>query len=68
MVVGNVHDFPGHIACDAASCSEIVVPLISHGRLLGVLDVDSPDYDRFTDSDRIPLEQIAQMVVQGSRW
>ena len=68
MVVGNVHDFPGHIACDAASCSEIVVPLISHGRLLGVLDVDSPDYDRFTDSDRIPLEQIAQILVQGSRW
>lgn len=52
LVVGDVHAFPGHIACDAASNSEIVVPLIKDDRLLGVLDIDSPLKDRFDDEER----------------
>lgn len=68
IVVGNVHDFPGHIACDEASRSEIVVPLIDQGVLRGVLDLDSPQYDRFTNADREALEEIARIVVQASRW
>ncbi len=68
LVVGNVHDFPGHIACDEASRSEMVVPLIHQGVLLGVLDLDSPEYDRFTEADREAVEEIARIVVQASRW
>src|ERR1700761_7455226 len=52
LIVPDVHAFPGHIACDADSRSEIVVPLIRAGRVLGVLDVDSPDVARFDDEDR----------------
>src|ERR1700675_4294315 len=51
VVVADVHEFPGHIACDAASRSEIVVPLIQYGRLLGVLDLDSPLLARFDHDD-----------------
>ena len=49
IVVPDVHAFPGHIACDAASRSEIVVPLVSEGELVGVLDIDAPEPDRFDD-------------------
>jgi L-methionine (R)-S-oxide reductase len=55
VIVPDVHAFPGHIACDAASRSEIVVPLIQYGRLLGVLDLDSPQLARFDDEDRTGL-------------
>jgi GAF domain-containing protein len=55
VVVPDVHAFPGHIACDAASRSEIVVPLIQDGQLLGVLDLDSPQLDRFDHEDRAGL-------------
>jgi L-methionine (R)-S-oxide reductase len=55
VIVPDVHAFPGHIACDAASRSEIVVPLIQDGRLLGVLDLDSPELARFDDEDRAGL-------------
>lgn len=58
--VADVHSFPGHIACDAVSRSEIVVPLESHGQLLGVLDVDSPHTGRFDDSDLQGLQMLAQ--------
>src|SRR5467141_1908253 len=51
IIVANVHDFPGHIACDGASNSEIVVPLVKESRLLGVLDLDSPQFARFDDGD-----------------
>src|ERR1044072_5878369 len=51
ILVDNVHEFPGHIACDAASNSEIVVPLIGHDQLIGVLDLDSPSFARFDDDD-----------------
>ncbi|HEY4553348.1 MAG TPA: GAF domain-containing protein [Bacillaceae bacterium] len=63
MVVPDVHAFPGHIACDAASQSEIVVPLIKNGELLGVLDIDSPEKNRFDDTDRAGLEKFAETLV-----
>ncbi|KAA8997172.1 GAF domain-containing protein [Paenibacillus spiritus] len=62
LVVGDVHAFPGHIACDAASNSEIVVPLVQEDRLLGVLDIDSPIKHRFDDDERRFLERFAAIV------
>ncbi|SEU29321.1 GAF domain-containing protein [Paenibacillus sp. NFR01] len=62
LVVDDVHAFPGHIACDAASNSEIVVPLIKDDKLLGVLDIDSPLKHRFDDEERRFLERFAAMV------
>ena len=59
LVVPNVHRFPGHIACDGASNSEIVVPLRISGSVIGVLDVDSPKLNRFSAEDRIGLEAFA---------
>lgn len=61
LVVDDVHAFPGHIACDAASRSEIVVPLYKDGEVVGVLDIDSPDLARFTDADREGLEAFARI-------
>jgi L-methionine (R)-S-oxide reductase len=66
LVVRDVHEFPGHIACDAASRSEIVVPLIQSGRLLGVLDVDSPDVARFDQEDRRGLDAAVELLLQSS--
>ena len=60
IVVPDVHLFPGHIACDGASASEIVVPLFVHGRLTGVLDLDSPDPDRFSADDQVLIESLAR--------
>lgn len=57
--VENVHDFPGHIACDGASNSEIVIPLYKNGTLWGVLDLDSPHFGRFTPEDQQGLEGLA---------
>lgn len=62
VLVENVHDFPGHIACDGASNSEIVVPLYQAGALWGVLDLDSPYVGRFTESDRQGLENLAKII------
>lgn len=59
LVVPDVHAFPGHIACDSASRSEIVIPLYVEGKLYGVLDVDSPIPDRFSPEDREGLEAFA---------
>ncbi len=67
LVVPDVHDFPGHIACDADSRSEIVVPLIQRGRLLGVLDVDSPKLARFDDEDREGLRAAADILLASSQ-
>ena len=67
LVVPDVHEFPGHIACDAASRSEIVIPLIKGDRLLGVLDIDSPQTARFDDADRRGLEQLAAIFIAGSQ-
>jgi GAF domain-containing protein len=66
VVVADVHQFPGHIACDAASQSEIVIPLIHGDRLLGVLDIDSPRLSRFDDSDRRGIERLAAIFVSSS--
>ena len=66
LVVKDVHAFPGHIACDAASNSEIVVPLIKNGKLWGVLDIDSPLPARFDDTDRRFLEELAGLFTQIS--
>jgi L-methionine (R)-S-oxide reductase len=65
VVVEDVHAFPGHIACDSASNSEIVVPLIRGGELLGVLDVDSPVHARFGAADQAGLEAIAKIFVES---
>lgn len=59
LVVPDVHAFPGHIACDAASAAEIVIPLRRDGRVVGVLDIDSPLRGRFTEEDRVGLEAFA---------
>ena len=63
--VPDVHAFPGHIACDAASRSEIVVPLIRHGALLGVLDIDSPVTNRFSAADQGLCEAAAALLVRS---
>ena len=62
IVVANVHDFPGHIACDGASNLEIVVPIHHDGKLAGVLDIDSPSLARFTDGDRAGLEEFVRAL------
>ena len=62
VVVPDVHEFPGHIACDEASRSEIVVPLLIGGEIYGVLDIDSPVPSRFSDEDRAGLEEFASGV------
>jgi L-methionine (R)-S-oxide reductase len=67
IVVRDVHEFPGHIACDAASQSEIVVPLIKGDTLLGVLDIDSPLLARFDDADRRGIERLAAIFVAACR-
>jgi L-methionine (R)-S-oxide reductase len=66
LVVPDVHEFPGHIACDAASRSEIVVPLLQNGRLLGVLDVDSPELARFDHEDRDGLIASCSLLLENS--
>lgn len=65
VVVPNVHEFDGHIFCDSASNSEIVVPLLDGSRLLGVLDLDSPKLARFDDADRAGLELLAAIWVKS---
>lgn len=67
VVVDNVHEYPGHIACDAQSASEIVVPMLDGGILVGVLDVDSPLVSRFGDIDRQYLEQLVQLLMSRCR-
>lgn len=63
--VANVHEFPGHIACDSASKSELVVPLIYQNRRLGVLDMDSPAYDRFTYEDEETMSRVADLIAEA---
>ncbi|MBO6046240.1 MAG: GAF domain-containing protein [Erysipelotrichaceae bacterium] len=61
--VADVHQFPGHIACDSQSRSEIVIPLIKEDQIIGVLDIDSPELDRFSQSDQDNLEAIAKAII-----
>jgi L-methionine (R)-S-oxide reductase len=67
IVVPDVHAFAGHIACDSASLSEIVVPFGIGGGLSGVLDIDSPLPDRFSEADRVFFEAVAQTYVEACR-
>ena len=64
QLVADVHQFPGHIACDSASNSEIVVPIHVNGEIWGVLDIDSPFFDRFTEADREGLERFVKILEQ----
>jgi GAF domain-containing protein len=66
VVVADVHAFPGHIACDSASKSEIVVPIRSGGRVVGVLDIDSPSLARFGEPERAAFEQLAELYGSAS--
>jgi GAF domain-containing protein len=63
QLVPDVHEFPGHIACDSASRSEIVVPIIRDGIVLGVLDVDSPEKARFDETDKDRLERLVETLL-----
>lgn len=63
IVVKDVHDFPGHIVCDAASQSEIVIPLIKEGQVIGVLDIDSPTVNRFSMEDQKGLELFVKTLL-----
>lgn len=65
VIVPNVHEFPGHIACDSASNSEIVVPLMKGSRLIGVLDLDSPIPSRFDQQDAAGLEQLVRILLSS---
>lgn len=67
QLVPDVHAFPGHIACDAASRSEIVVPLVHQGELIGVWDVDSPVPDRFDEDDRQGMEALCAVFLASLR-
>jgi L-methionine (R)-S-oxide reductase len=66
VIVPNVHEFPGHIACDSASNSEIVVPLLKDSRLLGVLDLDSPTFERFDEQDAKGLENLVRILLEST--
>lgn len=67
QVVRDVYEFPGHIACDVASRSEIVVPLFEGTRLLGVWDVDSPDVARFDEEDRVGMQRLCGIFMESLR-
>ena len=63
IIVPDVHQFAGHIACSSASNSEIVVPLLQNGVVMAVLDIDSTDFDAFDDTDKLYLEQIVKIIL-----
>lgn len=68
MLVSDVHAFPGHIACDSASNSEVVIPLRYQGKVVGVLDIDSPLLNRFNETDARQLEDIAEIIEESCDW
>lgn len=68
LLVPDVDQFPGHIVCDSASRSEVVVPLLVDNRVLGVLDVDSPLLNRFDDVDLKGLEQVVALLIRATQW
>ncbi|MBD5084973.1 MAG: GAF domain-containing protein [Clostridiales bacterium] len=67
QLVHDVHQFPGHIACDSASNSEIVVPIHMSGEIVGVLDIDSPHLGRFSEADRTGLEEFVR-ILEAEVW
>jgi len=64
IIVKDVHEFPGHIACDAASNSEIVLPIKAKGKILGVLDLDSPNIGRFSEADEVFLSALVKQLIE----
>ena len=66
VLVGNVHSFEGHIACDAASNAELVVPVVEDGRVIGVFDLDSPTVGRFDEEDRAGIEEIVRIYQRAT--
>jgi len=64
LIVANVHEYEGHIACDAKSNSELVVPLVVEGQLVGVCDLDSPSFDRFSQADLIGIESLVEVLIK----
>lgn len=68
ILVPDVHAFPGHIACDSASNSEIVVPIHSNGRVAAVLDIDSPLKNRFSETDKAGLEHLVKLLEEKGEW
>lgn len=68
LMVADVNQFPGHIACDSRSKSEIVIPMVFENRLLGVLDVDSPELNRFDATDTLGLENLVAELLQLTTW
>ncbi len=68
QLVKDVHEFPGHIACDSASNSEIVLPLLKKGKLVGVMDIDSPLFARFEQSDAEGLQLLCRVLMDQVNW
>lgn len=68
QLVPDVHQFPGHIACDSASNSEIVLPIFHAGRLIGVMDIDSPQLNRFSQEDAVGLDQLCKILETSVCW
>ncbi|CAM0135744.1 hypothetical protein VKS41_001828 [Umbelopsis sp. WA50703] len=69
QVVKDVHEFPDHIACDSASNSEIVVPLVlPSGKLIGVIDIDCEELEGFNDDDKVGLEAVAKVIIDSCDW
>ena len=68
QLVPDVHAFPGHIACDCASRSEVVVPMVKDGRVVAVLDIDSPQAGRFDREDALGLEALAGLLTDACQW
>ena len=66
IIVPDVHAFPGHIVCDEASQSEMVLPVFKHGRLVGVLDLDSPLPERFDELDRDRIQYLLHVLMDGT--
>lgn len=66
--VADVHTFPGHISCDSASASEIVIPIRQGGRVIAVLDIDSPELNRFSLEDQAGLEEFCQLIQSACDW
>ncbi len=68
QLVADVHQFPGHIACDAASRSELVIPIIINNKVLGVLDIDSPEVGRFSEIEQKYMEKLVEMLIEETNF
>ena len=68
QLIADVHAFPGHIACDSASNAEIVLPIHQNGQVIGVLDIDSPVYNRFDETDKAGLQTLVMILENTCRF